>query len=222
VLVQVEGEPTAHLTLFIKGTVQKGLRIEPPSIHFSRIGPMHTGEQTVSVCSSGHGPPLEVKEVTVDSGALDVVWKANEVAQSWIISVRPKPPLPLGLIEATVRVHTDNQLLGTIEIPVRAIVVGAIHVVPDRLVLPFRAPAQGATVRYLSVLPGAAGPIKRVLVEPPVTSWRVTVAHEGRGVHRIEIGNIVDTADLDGKVIRIIADGEGTMVPITVEPQREP
>lgn len=122
------------------------------------------------------------------------------------VSVSTVPPLPFGITRDTVRVLTDDRKYQVLEIPVLARVTRDIVVFPAEI---RQARSGGGSVAgsWFGVVRSLSKtPFKIVGTESPASGIEVVYSPMANGGYKVEIRNLSQQADLDGKQILLKTD----------------
>ncbi len=205
--ITVESNDPDHprFLLYLDGVVSQELQATPSQVIFGRVNKHSDSTKTITIAA--HGKPFVVSRVEATDKQFSAELETIETGKQYKIHVRLNPPMQTGRHRGHIRVSSENPDQPDMNIPVSATVVGPLIVAPREIVLA-KVKDQPVT-RYVVLRPGEVPTFSVTHVETPhpeMTSQVTTIA--GNGV-RIQLNNIIATADLDGKQLRIVTDAEG-------------
>lgn len=186
--------------LSMQGDVSQPVTIRPARIFFGQLSSQQDAERTVDI-TSRPGEELDIQSIDPLPPHLEAEWVTSEPGRSHTITVRTQPPLPAGLLQATLRVHTTHPRRPVIEVPIIAQVIGALAVAPERITL--LADSATPVTRYIVVRPGDVTDFEIQEVITPDPRIGVQILHVPNTGYRIQLNHIVASKELDGQVIRI-------------------
>ena len=188
----------------ISGVVIVPAAIQPEGINFGTVGTTEKLTREVFLVANGTNV-FNVRTVNVSPPLFSATVETRMAGKSYVIKVSNDGGRSIGSSKASVRVETDHPLMGTIDIPVAAVVAGDIVPNPGTLLL---IPAPTNTVRTswlsLSSPPGKA--FKVTYVECPVPCMTNIVKSLTPDRSRIEVKTWGPLTGLDGKCIRVGTD----------------
>jgi hypothetical protein len=196
--------PEYRVTL--AGTVATSINVTPDRLMFGQISPDQTIELVVEI--SGLVP--EPFTLTTIEPSLPNLVAEQEVVQEgkqYRIKTRLTGPAQPGPLNASLLVRTDHPSRPVINIPVIANVVGELIYAPSVIELPASAGNQPVT-RYIVLRPGALTQFELKAVKLPDPAMRSSIFPFGDQGYRIQIENIIPTAELNGKTIVLETSGE--------------
>jgi hypothetical protein len=212
-----------RLRLELVGAVETWVEVDPLRVSFQRTPDDEVAARSVEVRVTDTCEPFAITSVEPTADWLTAETRTVEQGRVYYVTVRTKPPMPRGWHEEHVRLKTDSETVGTIDIPVRAMIVGELVVWPDTVSL-IDMGHGGLTRRQVSVLPGKVKEFEILSVQPPVP-MDVKIEKTGLGGdgRRIRLSEIRVSPELDGKELIITTDVEGMRtirVPFEVKPGR--
>lgn len=210
--------------LSLQGNVGSVVDVRPPSVIFGEVGPNSVVTQFVDIAASG---PANFKLTNVESMSPNFAVQAStlEEGRLYRVTITTQGTLPSGALYGNVRVTTDLPARQTIDIPVSTMVVGALIVAPQEIVL---AQQDQPVTRYIVIRPGMIKQFQIEKVEAPDERITSQVFPFGENGFRIQIDNIVASAELSGKSVHVKTTAEGmadVAIPLRVvaaPPQGQP
>lgn len=206
ILVESNDPQTPTLLLHMRGDVRQDIQLAPDRLSPGQIRADQVVEMEV-LFSTSLATPVQVKDVRTTLPALKAEVATVEAGKRYKILVKTVPPLAAGPLEGLIQVTTDYPNRPVFEVPFNASVMGAITVVPTKIML------DGATKtpvnRPIIVSPGTATNFKILGIESPDPSITVEQTPFGPVRVRIQVNNIVAKPELNGKAIKITTDVEG-------------
>ncbi|MEM7395230.1 MAG: hypothetical protein AAF492_23095, partial [Verrucomicrobiota bacterium] len=163
------------------GTVSQGTPVERPVDLLSGIG------------------PFAITNVVVLSDSLDVRVEREGESDKHRLHIRLSETTPNGRLSTRVNAFTTLKPNHVVNIDVTANVVGPLGIEPQKIVLLNAKPA----TRYISIRPGQVQEFKVLDVEAPVEDIGVRTFPAGRSGYRIQLNNVIGSADLNGKTLKI-------------------
>jgi hypothetical protein len=206
VLVWSSDPRKPFLVLRVQGTATSEIGLRPARVNFGallgEVGP----PKTVEVTATGATLPLQILGVSASQpGLVEARLETVEAGKAYRVHVSLKQPLPLGRLQAVVRVRTNSPVEPEVTIPVSAI-SGEFLVQPEQVVLGQALP--GPEPFWLTVRAGKA--FKITHVEPPTPLVEVTVLPlEKEKGYRVGLSKLPAGKELHGKKLRITTDGNG-------------
>jgi len=207
-----------RLTLWLTGTVVYDLTLDPVCVNFGAVPP-NAGRTRAVVLSGRKKDGVNITAVRADGPGVRVERDVAADGRCSRFLVRTAPPLPTGILRATVSATTDHPKYRRLELEVTAFVLPEVRVVPRALV--FRGVPAGPVWRTLRLLPGSETEFHVLSVHLPVKGAKVEIKSPTAGPRKVLLTNLRVTPDLDGKAIHIKTDlpkMKNIEVPIRVLP----
>ena len=215
ILIESNDPQTPNLMLTLKGTVRQDFMLAPDRLTPGQLRGDQPSAMEV-VFNNNTTQAVKVVRVETSNSNLAATVSAVTEGKTYRISVLTVPPLRSGPFDGTVRIFTDSPTRPVFDVPVGAVVMGAIVVAPPQLLL-----TQGGdpVTRYIILRPGVTQQFKVLNVEPPdpAIKWEQT-AFGANGV-RIQLSNMTGRPEINGKSVKITTDAETMreiLVPVTV------
>jgi hypothetical protein len=192
-------------TLVLEGTAISDLDVKPRQLSFGRItsDACVTGVVEISVQTTN---AVRITKVTTASSNIAVKTETIEEGKRYRILIESLPPLAQGAFAGNARIETDHPKYPVIDIPVTAFVAKDLVYLPTDLTL---VQSPQPVTRYVVVRSDTGRKFQVQAVEPPVPSIQANIIPMNESGYRIELTNIVATAELNGKVLRIKTTLEG-------------
>jgi hypothetical protein len=124
--------------------------------------------------------------------------------RAYRILVKTVPVLGAGQLNATIHLETDSAAKPSFDIPVSVSVLAALTVAPQALTI--QGPSAAPVTRYIIIRSGSVQTFKILSVEPPAPGITVETSPFGNQGTRITLSNIIPTAELNGKNVKITTD----------------
>jgi hypothetical protein len=209
-------DPTqAVLRLEMKGSAVPWLEVTPERLDFGNLD--EGARETRDACVTwSAGQRFAVTNVRASLPQFFVETNAPPPGKSCRITVGTVPPLPRGVTRGVVVALTDDPSMPRFEIPIVAMVLSDIVIVPSELVV---GPAKGgwAASRYVALRSRTGRSFKILSVEPPDPGIDCVVTAMGSMGYRIELKARELASDLAGSEVKIRTDlpgAEELIVPI--------
>ena len=193
-----------YLRLKMSGRVAGTLDVTPRFVDFGTVTSSATATQTVMITSAA---TLNVTNIQCTSNRFHAdVKRVSSNRHS--VTIALVPPLPPGRSQGTVRLLTDNPKTSEIEMSVQVTVAGDIIAVPRELTVlePDGDPAP--VTRFLALRSRSRAPFRITGVKLPEDGMTHKLTALGNAGWRIELGEILPLADLDGASITLYTDRE--------------
>jgi len=185
----------------MSGTIQQALQISPDRLIFGQLGPGQEAELFIEL--TGTSPePFTVQKIETTDAHLTATAEVIEEGKRHRIIAKIKAPDQSGPVNAVVRITTDHPARPVIDVPVAANVVGELIFAPSEIALP--AVSDAPMTRYVVIRKGAATSFEIKEVISPDPSIKVNIFPFGDQGYRIQLENIVPSAELDGKMIKVL------------------
>ena len=210
--VLAEDPVKPSLELWIEGDIVRST-FEPEIINFGTVLPTDASAHTARL--TGQSASNRITRTLADSSN----FVASVAEDGLSVVVRAHAPLPDGLSQATVQVFTDNANAPAMRVPVTALVVPAVRIMPSAISLPRNAPYATRTVW---IRPGRAGAF--TIREASCAADGVTpiLTSIGAGIYRLDLKNIPISDALQGKSIVLstsLADLPEIAIPFLFDPK---
>jgi hypothetical protein len=191
--------------LSLQGNIGNTVDIKPPSVIFGEVGQNSVVTQFVDIAATG---PVTFKVTQVESMSPNFAAQLSTLEENKLyrVTITTQGQLPAGALYGNVRVTTDLATRPVFDIPVSTMVVGALIVAPQEIVL---AQQDQPVTRYVVVRPGMVKQFQVEKVEAPDERMTSQVFPFGDNGFRIQIDNIVASADLNGKSVHVKTSAEG-------------
>ena len=185
----------------MSGIGHQSVRVSPERLMLGQLSPGQEVTHAIDVTGLSDAPfnVLSVNPVSPDvTTTLDIV----EAGKHYRVNITTKGSTQPGPLNTSIRILTDHPGRQVIDLPVSGNVVGELIYAPAELVLPEHHDGNPLT-RYIVVRPGAASTFEITKITPPNADIRAKTFPFGNQGFRIQLENIVPTADLDGQTIVI-------------------
>lgn len=204
--VQSNSSAVPLYELRIKGIALAKVDIQPGSIMLGSASEDTVIEKTVSIgCQSNI---IFRVTNTVSSAACIGASYLGVSGNVHRVSVRTIPPLPFGIIRATVSVMTDHSKYPVLEVPVLARVTKDVVVFPSEIRLAKNGGGKAETW-YGVVRSISRTQFKITGTEVPSAGIEVGCSPLSNGGYKVEVRNLLPQPDLDGKQIILKTDNAG-------------
>ncbi len=195
-------------TLHITGTVTDDILITPFQVSFLGIHDDTKTDKVVRIDVLNPDINLNIERVESESQYFVPETKTLEKGKSYELTIHTKPPLPEGLTTGSIRIFTDNDEYGTLEIPVKADVFGELIIFPEEIILTIENNHNTKSSPYVAVIPGKTRIFELKNVISPSTSIKTKIVPLGQSGYKIELTIPVVTKDLEGQKLRITTNVE--------------
>jgi hypothetical protein len=215
-MVVESNDPTQpQFTLLLKGTAGSAVDVQPTHLMYGQIdaGAQPTGVVTIT----GASTTFQVTGVTSSTEQITATLETVTEGQSYRLLVSPREPLQPGQLSGLLHVTTDHPKKPAFDLSVTYIASGELVVAPRELALVGTSPEP--ITRTILVRSGQDTPFQITSVEPPLPSVGVVVEPLPTGGYRIQLTNLVVSAELDNTQLTIHTDVNGAttkQVPIHV------
>jgi len=189
----------------LSGTIQQALQVSPDRLIFGQIGPGQEAELFIELIGTST-ESFTVQKIETTDARLIATAEVIEEGKRHRISAKLKSSDQSGPINAVVRITTDHPARPVIDVPVAANVVGELIFAPSEIALP--AGTDTPMTRYIVIRKGAAANFEIKEVIPPDPAIKVNIFPFGDQGFRIQLENIIPSADLDGKMIKVLTTAE--------------
>jgi hypothetical protein len=193
-----------YLRLRMTGSVAGTLDVLPRFVDFGAVSSSATATQTVTVSSAAD---LSVTNIHCTSTHFQVdVERVSSNRHS--VAVGLVPPLPPGRSQGKVHLFTDSAKTPKIEFSVQVSVSGDIIAVPRELTVIESGGKPKPVTRYLALRSRKRAPFRITGVQLPEDGMTHKLTALGNAGWRIEIGEILPLAELNGESITLLTDRE--------------
>lgn len=206
-----------YVTLYLEGTAIAELDVQPRQVTFGRI----SGDAAVtSVVEITARTTNAVKITRLNAGSTNLAARLETIEEGrhYRILVSSVPPLVQGTLRGSVHIETDHPKYSAMDIPISAFVATDLMYLPTELTL---VENPTASARYVIVRSDTGKKFEVQAVEAPSPSIQTSIQPMDQNGYRIELTNIVATADLNGKVLLIrttMPGNEEIRIPLRVIP----
>lgn len=211
ITVQSNDPANPRLVLYLEGTAMARFRVDPPHLPFGTISSVEEAVRTVDLDSRLQA--FQIRNIECSSPAFTTRVETVAGGSHYRVHVTTVPPLEAGPVRANLRIATDLPNFPDINVPISAVVSGAVMFAPREIVL--SAAGDAPVKRYVIVRPGSVRSFSIEGVEPPDPAMQVTVNRIGgpagsdETTYQVEIDQISATPALNGKPILIRTNVEG-------------
>jgi len=188
----------------ISGVVLVPIDIQPEGINFGTVGATEKLTRDLSLIASGTNI-FHIRTVTISPPLFCATVETREAGKSYVIKVSNDGGRSIGSSVASIQVQTDNPLMGSIDIPVAAVVAGDIVSTPGTLLL-IPSPTNVVRTSWLSLSSPPGKAFKVTYVECSSACMTNTVKYLTPDRTRIEIKTWGPLTGLAGKCIRVGTD----------------
>lgn len=189
--------------LYITGRVTDDILITPFQVSFLGIYDNTKTNKTVYIDVCNPDINLNIKRVESESQYFVPEIKTLEKSKSYELSIHTRPPLPEGLTTGSIRIFTDNDEYGILEIPVKADVFGELIIFPEEIILTIDNSHNTRSSPYVAVIPGKTRIFELKSVISPSPSVKTKIVPLGKSGYKIELTIPMVTKDLEGQKLRI-------------------
>jgi Protein of unknown function (DUF1573) len=194
----------------INGTAAQSIQIAPERLMFGQVGPGQAAEQFIDI--SGLAPePFHITAIEPSGAELVATSEVVEDGKKYRLSVKLTGPASVGPYNGNLHISTDNPSRPAIDIPVIANIVGEIIYAPTELSIPAQTDGTPLT-RYIVLRPGTMTNFEIKKITTPDPAMRVSTFPFGDQGYRIQVENIIPSADLGGKALTIETSTESMPV----------
>lgn len=214
-IVVDSNDPTQpQIILTLKGVAGSALTVTPAQIAMPKVAPGSTVSANVFIAGAD-GVDFRITAVESTSDQLEASVETLEANRNYRINIGLKKPLDSGALNATVVVSTDHPKRGRVDIPVSFVVSREVVVAPREII--FDAPADAPSSRFVLIRNADGAPLELEGIEPPEATVQIETHPFGSGGMRIQLNNLVPTAAMNGRVLRIHLRNSPTLdVPIRI------
>lgn len=207
IVIESDDPERQRYSVFMAGTSVELLSLKPARGVF--FGPVVAGsseERSIELRTMNPDVLFQIAGLGVEDDS-QLIARCEEVEKekAYRVYVRLAAQVTQGLLRGSVRVRTNNPKLGTITLPVTAIVTEALGVAPSEITLNPLTDQPGVT-RSVVVAPAKIKSFRVVEVVPPVPSVTVTVVRGREGAYRMTVQGLKPTKDMHGTVLLIKTD----------------
>lgn len=203
-----------QLILMLRGIAGSALNVMPTQLAMPKIAPGSTPSGNV-IISAADGVEFRVTAVETTSDLLEAKVDPIEANRSYRITIGAKQPLSSGAISASVVVSTDHPKRARIDIPVSFVVSRELVVAPREII--FDHPSDEPSSRFVLIRNADGTPIELDGLEPPDSAVQIETYPFGASGMRIQLNNLVPSAALNGRVLRIhVRNSAPVDVPIRI------
>ncbi len=201
IVIESNDPKQPQFILTLQGEVSVAVNVQPDRIVFGQLNA--EAGQSAEVQLNGSGtPPFHITNVETSSSNIVAKYETTEDGKSYKLNVQVAGPLPDGAFNGYVRVSTDHPAKPVIEIPVTAMVVGALLVAPQEILLAAQSPDGQVQTRYVIVRSSEGKTFKIESVDTPDSSVTTQIFPFGENGFRIQIDNIrADTLATGGSIV---------------------
>ena len=191
--------------LRLSGDIRRTIEVIPPAVSFGRIGIGKGTERKVTL-SAASGIVFRVTGVVTDMVSFCDV-RVDTIKEGSVYSVactlRTNAVSAGGTISGRIEVNTDHALYPKIDIRVSGYMGFELMAIPSPLPLPRQDGNPAPMIRYLLVRSGNQKPFEILDVKTPIDSIQTKVDKLTGAGARIQISNLIASAELDGKEFEI-------------------
>ncbi len=185
---------TPCLELWMEGDIAR-FPFDPETINFGTVLPSDASARTA------HLVGLPASNRIIRAVADNTNFFAAVAEDGHGVVVHARPPLPDGMSRVLVQAFTDNTNAPVENVPVTAMVVPLVRVMPATITLP--RDTRYAT-RIVWIRPGRAGTFAIREVRCPVETLTPMLTNIGAGIYRLDLKNIPVSDALQGQSITLI------------------
>ncbi len=215
ITVESNDPATPQTRLTMQGTAVSQISTTPRTVAVTSMTAGEIVSNVVTVTSQLEDPLVLLSAETGNphiSARIEPVEGANAAK----VILTTAETLPKGSLFGRLTIKTNQPKKPVISVPFRYSVIGEISVYPGELTL---LDQQAALTRIITLGPGLVKEFNVTWVEVPDDTMVAKVQSLNNNRYRIILSNILPTADLDGKNIKIMttaANMEEVLVPIRV------
>lgn len=206
-----------QMQLMLVGNVSQSIQIAPDRLIFGQMAPGQEITLYVELASMSE-KDFQILKIETNNPELIGTPETVEPGKKYRIGARFKAPQSAGPLNALLRITTDHPDRQLIEIPMAANVVGELVFAPAEIVLPATGDGSPQT-RYVVIRKGSASSFEITEIVTPAPDIKTTTLPFADQGFRIQLENIVPSADLNGKefIIRTTAPSMGEIrIPVRV------
>ncbi|MFH0953396.1 MAG: DUF1573 domain-containing protein [Verrucomicrobiota bacterium] len=206
-----------YVTLYLEGNAIAELEVKPRQVTFGRISAAAAVTSAVEITARTTNA-IRITRLDTPSTNLAAKLETIEEGRRYRILVSSVPPLAQGTLRGSVHIETDHPKYSAMDIPISAFVATDLMYLPTELTL-VENPA--ASARYIIVRSDTGKKFEVQAVVVPSPSIQASVQPIDQNGYRIELTNIVATADLNGKALLIkttMPGNEEIRIPLRVIP----
>ena len=195
--------------LWIEGDIARA-PFDPENINFGSVPPTDASARTAHLVGLPAGN--RITNAVVDSAT----FRAAVSEDGHSIVVHAQPPLPEGVLHAMVQAGTDSSNRPVVSVPVTAMVVPLIRVMPSKIEVP--RDSRYAT-RTVWIRPGREGAFTIRDVRCTADGVTPLLTSIGAGIYRLDLKNIPVSDALEGKEVVLttsFADLPGITIPFVL------
>lgn len=208
--IMTEDAVVPAVELWMEGDIAR-FPFEPETINFGTLLPSDTSAQISRLVG------VSATNRVLRTQADNTNFVASVTDDGHGVVVRTRPPLPDGISRAMVQAFTDNSTTPVANVPVTAMVVPAVRIMPSTIALTRGAPY---ATRIIWVRPGRSGIFSIREVHSTADEVTPILTNIGAGIYRIDLKNIPVSDALQGKAIIItttLADTPTLKIPFIFE-----
>ncbi len=214
ILIESNDPTQPQFMLALRGEVGVAINVQPQQIMMPRVQ-IGTQPSAEVLLTSGDGNPFQITSVEASPDALSAEAAPGGDGKAYRLNIALKTPIE-GSFNGTVTVRTDHPKKPTIEIPVYFMVSRETIVAPREL--SFDKPGTDPVSRFILVRSADGTAIELDGVEAPNPGVELKTEPFGSNGLRIQVNNLIPSADLNGRVIRIHVRGGNIIdVPIRIQ-----
>lgn len=214
ILIESNDPEKPQFTLTLKGVAGAAINVQPAQILLNNL-PAGSKPSANVILSSGDGERFSIKAVDSTSPQLEAQVTTIEEGRAYRIDLSTREPIEAGLFRASVVIQTDHPKRPSVEVPVIFVSQRELVVAPREIV--FERPAADPVSRFVLLRHADGTPVEIDRVEPPDPAVKVAVQPFGANGLRIQLFNLVPSAEMNGRALRIYPRQGGSIeVPIRV------
>ncbi|HMP91219.1 MAG TPA: DUF1573 domain-containing protein [Kiritimatiellia bacterium] len=192
-------KPQYRVTM--SGVGHSAMRVTPERLIIGQLRPGQESIYQIEIASMSE-QTFNILEVASSSANFQGNFETVEAGKTYRLNIVATAPGTPGPLNAALRVMTDHPNRQAIDIPISANVVGELIYAPAELVLPASMSVDAPPLtRYVVVRPGSSTTFEITNVTLPNREMRANIFPFGNQGYRVQLENIVPTADLDGQFV---------------------
>lgn len=207
ITIQSNDPTQPYYRLQFSGVARSPIEVEPATVMLGRILSTDVIDSTVNLRANSEDLSFEVQSVDSTNPLVQVASETIEPGRAYAIKVSSGGgPLPVGNLQANVRVRTNNPRVPIVTFFVTGMVVGPIEVRPARLNLMAQDDPDRTYTSRLEVLPGSVQGFEITGVTLPDPEMEYSVEAQPNGGYHIRVSNVRATDAIQGKDVVITTD----------------
>jgi hypothetical protein len=196
------------MLLCLEGTVREDVVLMPYRMSFVGITSEAQARGTGGLLVKKPDLSLDITRVETDTPCFAAELEVVKPGRAYRVHIRAARALPEGVVSGRIRLLTGTAAGPTIEIPVKADLLGELVVFPHEIVLSTAGCGTGAAGPYVAIVPGKTQTFELRSVEAPLPSIKTRTVPLGQLGYKIELTVPVVTKDLQGRTLRITTNVE--------------